>query len=72
MYVFNFLVNAHSLWAVDGELQACIESAHREISKRALAVMLNEGKLSVHLQALRRYLLLGQGDFVRQLMENLA
>jgi gamma-tubulin complex component 3 len=64
-------LDARTLWAMDGELQACIEAAHRDVSRRALAVMLNEGKLSLHLQALRNYLLLGKGDFVRQLMENL-
>ncbi|KAF4522907.1 hypothetical protein B566_EDAN012065 [Ephemera danica] len=64
--------NANTLWAMDGELQACIEAAHKEVSRRALSVMLDEGKLSVHLMALRRYLLLGQGDFVKQLMENIA
>lgn len=64
-------VDARLLWAMDGVLQESLESAHKEVSKRALTVMLSEGKLAVHLQALRRYLLLGQGDFTRQLMENL-
>jgi gamma-tubulin complex component 3 len=50
-------LDARILWAVDGELQACIEAAHRDVSRRALAAMMNEGKLSLHLQTLRNYLL---------------
>ncbi|XP_059487073.1 gamma-tubulin complex component 3 [Neocloeon triangulifer] len=57
------------LWDVDGALQVCIEAAHKSFSKEALNVMLHEGKLALHLQAMRRYMLLGSGDFIKLLME---
>ncbi|XP_049782723.1 gamma-tubulin complex component 3-like [Schistocerca cancellata] len=53
----------------DGELQVMLEQAYRETSKRVLDVLNNEYKFMDHLQALRRYLLLGQGDFIGHLME---
>ncbi|CAB3380132.1 Hypothetical predicted protein [Cloeon dipterum] len=57
------------LWEVDGALQVCIEVAHRDFSKEALVVMMQDGKLALHLQAMRRYMLLGSGDFIKSLME---
>lgn len=53
----------------DGELQNMLEQAYRETSRRVLDVLNNNYKFFDHLQALRRYLLLGQGDFIRHLME---
>ncbi|XP_049773994.1 gamma-tubulin complex component 3-like isoform X1 [Schistocerca cancellata] len=53
----------------DGELQAMLEQAYRETSRRVLDVLNTQYKFMDHLQALRRYLLLGQGDFIRHLME---
>ncbi|XP_049807024.1 gamma-tubulin complex component 3-like [Schistocerca nitens] len=53
----------------DGELQVMLEQAYRETSRRVLDVLNNRYKFMDHLQALRRYLLLGQGDFIGHLME---
>jgi Gamma tubulin complex component C-terminal len=69
MLKFVICMITDKLWDIDGALQVCIESAHKEFSKQALTVMLDDGKLSLHLQAMRRYMLLGSGDFIKLLME---
>jgi hypothetical protein len=53
----------------EGDLQSMMDSAYLEISRRVLDVLTGQYKFLDHLQALRRYLLLGQGDFIRHLME---
>lgn len=40
-------------------------------SKKVLDIVMGPHKLLEHLQAMRKYLLLGQGDFIGLLMENL-
>lgn len=54
------------------ELQRMIDIAFRESSQRVLDIMRKEHRLFEHIQAFRNYLLLGQGDFVRYLLELLA
>ncbi|XP_065164565.1 gamma-tubulin complex component 3 isoform X2 [Atheta coriaria] len=54
------------------ELHAGLESVYRETSTRVLDLLKNKYMLLEHLQAMRRYLLLGQGDFIRHLLELLA
>ncbi|XP_022918951.1 gamma-tubulin complex component 3 [Onthophagus taurus] len=54
------------------ELHTALESVYRETSLRVLNLLKNKFRLLEHLQALRRYLLLGQGDFIRHLLELLA
>ncbi|PSN36317.1 hypothetical protein C0J52_15165 [Blattella germanica] len=46
-----------------------MDTAYLETSRRVLDVLHGQYKFLDHLQALRRYLLLGQGDFIRYLME---
>jgi gamma-tubulin complex component 3 len=53
----------------DGDLQSMMDTAYLETSRRVLDVLTGQYKFLDHLQALRRYLLLGQGDFIRHLME---
>ncbi len=49
-------------------LEACVETAYRAASQRLLAVLTDRHRLREHLRGLRAFLLLGAGDFVRQLM----
>jgi gamma-tubulin complex component 3 len=53
----------------EGDLQMMMDTAYLETSRRVLDVLIGQYKFLEHLQALRRYLLLGQGDFIRHLME---
>nr|CAD7264144.1 unnamed protein product [Timema shepardi] len=53
----------------EGELQATIDSAYLEASCRVKDVLIDKYNFLDHLQAMRKYLLLGQGDFIRYLME---
>ncbi|KAI4464425.1 gamma tubulin complex protein [Holotrichia oblita] len=54
------------------ELHSALESVYRETSLRVLDLLKNKFSLMEHLHALRRYLLLGQGDFIRHLLELLV
>lgn len=65
------LVAVESLFMADrdSDLQSMIDTAYLETSRRVLDVLIGQYKFLDHLQALRRYLLLGQGDFIRHLME---
>nr|CAD7394777.1 unnamed protein product [Timema cristinae] len=53
----------------EGELQTMIDSAYLEASCRVKDVLIDKYNFLDHLQAMRKYLLLGQGDFIRYLME---
>ena len=46
-----------------------IDNAYREVSKVVLKTLCEEFKMSAHLEALRKYMLLGQGDFIHHLLE---
>lgn len=54
------------------DLHINLENVYRETSHRVLYMLKDKYRLVEHLQALRRYLLLGQGDFIRHLLELLA
>ncbi|KAJ8911185.1 hypothetical protein NQ315_006028 [Exocentrus adspersus] len=54
------------------EFHATLDNVYKETSLRVLDLLKNKYKLYEHLQSLRRYLLLGQGDFIRHLLELLA
>ncbi|XP_068228205.1 gamma-tubulin complex component 3 homolog [Palaemon carinicauda] len=56
----------------NGQLDDLITLTFRETSRHVLEEILTQHKFMTHLRALRRYLLLGQGDFVRYLMEILS
>ncbi|GJN76230.1 microtubule-nucleating Tub4p (gamma-tubulin) complex component [Purpureocillium lilacinum] len=53
-------------------LEAWIDEAYKTTMKRLMDLMANRFNLFDHLQALKNYLLLGQGDFIALLMESLA
>ena len=53
-------------------LEASIDEAYKTTMARLIHLMDNKFKLFEHLNALKKYLLLGQGDFVALLMESLA
>lgn len=46
-----------------------IDAAYYETSRHLLDVLSQKYSLLDHMQAMRRYLLLGQGDFIRHLMD---
>jgi gamma-tubulin complex component 3 len=53
-------------------LEGWIDEAYKTTMKRLTYLMENKFNLFVHLQALKNYILLGQGDFIALLMESLA
>lgn len=54
------------------EFRILLDSAFKEASGRALKVLKDDHSLMMHLEAVRSFLLLGQGDFIRHLMDLLA
>ncbi|MBN3303534.1 GCP3 protein, partial [Amia calva] len=54
---------------LEGAFQGRIDAAYFETSKYLLDVLNKNYLLLEHMQAMRRYLLLGQGDFIRHLMD---
>jgi len=53
----------------DSDLHSLMDNTYLEVSRRVLDVLNTKYKFMEHMQALRRYLLLGQGDFIRHLMD---
>ena len=53
-------------------LESSIDSAYKRTMARLIHLMESKFKLMEHLAALKKYLLLGQGDFIALLMESLA
>ena len=53
----------------DSQFQAMIDSAYAETSSVLIEILMKKYKLMDHFNSLRRYLLLGQGDFIRHLMD---
>lgn len=53
-------------------LEAWIDEAYKTTMRRLMHLMSNRFHLFDHLQALKNYILLGQGDFIALLMESLA
>lgn len=62
-------VAAELLSDLEGAFQEKIDVAYFDTSKYLLDVLNRNYLLLEHLQAMRRYLLLGQGDFIRHLMD---
>ncbi|KAL5004454.1 hypothetical protein ScPMuIL_017910 [Solemya velum] len=54
------------------EFQQSIDQVYKETSQHLLDVLHTKYKFMDHLKAMRRYLLLGQGDFIRHLMDLLG
>ncbi len=53
-------------------LEASIDEAYRRTMARLMDLMTHKFKLLDHLRAMKKYLLLGQGDFIAVLIEGLA
>lgn len=53
----------------DLQFQEMIDVAYLETSSSLMSILMKKYKLMDHFNALRRYLLLGQGDFIRHLMD---
>ncbi|KAF9360428.1 Gamma-tubulin complex component 3 [Mortierella sp. AD094] len=54
------------------ELEGSIDAAYVGTSQRLLHLLVTKFKLLDHLKAIKRYILLGQGDFIQHLMETLG
>lgn len=65
----SVLSAAELLSDLEGAFQEKIDAAYFDTSKYLLDVLNRNYLLLEHLQAMRRYLLLGQGDFIRHLMD---
>ena len=50
-------------------LQALVEDASSKVDRRLIKIMTQKYALPVHFKALRRYILLNQGDFVQALLD---
>lgn len=53
-------------------LSASIDEAYKTVMARLMTLLETKFALSTHLKAMKKYLLLGQGDFVALLMESLS
>lgn len=53
-------------------VERSIDATYRETSKQLIDLLKQKYKLMDHLRALKRYLLLGQGDFIQYLMDTLG
>ena len=73
MAAFNFFsfIPVESIFSqdVDGVFQKMIDAVYQETSQHLLEILHTKYKFIDHLKAMRRYLLLGQGDFIRYLMD---
>ncbi|XP_054864637.1 gamma-tubulin complex component 3 isoform X1 [Amphiprion ocellaris] len=65
----HLMLAAELLSDLEGAFQEKIDAAYFDTSKYLLDVLNRNYLLLEHLQAMRRYLLLGQGDFIRHLMD---
>lgn len=65
------LAQAASMFSQDqnSDFQEMLDSVYAETSQHLLNVLQKKYKFLEHLKAMRRYLLLGQGDFIRHLMD---
>ncbi|SAM07681.1 hypothetical protein [Absidia glauca] len=67
--LFPFLSAWHTFKYGDIQtIELCVDTMYMETSNRLLALLKDKYKLMDHLRALKRYLLLGQGDFIQYLM----
>ena len=53
----------------DFQFQEMIDTTYKDTSSILIEILMKKYKLFDHYNALRRYLLLGQGDFIRHLMD---
>ncbi|XP_065208928.1 gamma-tubulin complex component 3 homolog [Planococcus citri] len=60
-----------TLIAPGSQISELINKACREISKMVLNSLNENFKMQIHLEALRKYMLLGQGDFIHYLLKTI-
>lgn len=53
----------------ENEFEHLLNTAYKEVSHKVLELLSDNYKLRSHFRGLRQYLLLGQGDFIRHLMD---
>lgn len=53
----------------ENEFEHLLNTAYKEVSQKVLELLFDNYKLRSHFRGLRQYLLLGQGDFIRHLMD---
>ena len=53
------------------EFEECINKLSEITNKRLIELMMNKFKVMIHAKALRKYLLLGQGDFIQQFLSEI-
>jgi len=68
----ELLFNDERKSADKGEFQKLLQSAYHEMSQKALKLLFENYHFMDHLKGLRKFLLLGQGDFIIQLMDLLV
>lgn len=56
-------------WGDNSPIQYAIEMSYKTTSEKVLKVLIDDSKLLVHLKAIKKYLLLGQGDFIQYFLE---
>lgn len=65
---FQFLVES-LFWGDNSPIQYAIEMSYKTTSEKVLKVLIDDSNLLVHLKAIKKYLLLGQGDFIQYFLE---
>ncbi|XP_074605718.1 gamma-tubulin complex component 3 homolog [Brevipalpus obovatus] len=68
----ELLFNDESQNGQDGEFQKLLQKAYRETSEKVLTLLFKNFHFMDHLMGLRKFMLLGQGDFIRHLMDLLV
>ena len=64
--------NWPNIFKEDEQFEKWIEEGYDAINKKMMSVLMQDFHLAEHLESLRKYLLLGQGDFIQALIDNLA
>lgn len=65
LFKSNGLINCRE----ENEFEHLLNSAYKEVSQKVLELLFSNFKLRSHFRGLRQYMLLGQGDFIRHLMD---
>lgn len=68
----ELLFNDNSRNGQEGEFQRLLTRAYHETSQKALKLLYENYRFMDHLKGLRKFMLLGQGDFIRHLMDLLV
>lgn len=63
------LFRSKGLLCEENDFENLLTTAYREVSQKSLELLFGTFKLRNHFRGLRQYLFLGQGDFIRHLMD---